>query len=264
MATEQDAVITTLDAKIEELHATLDALRRTRAFFAAERERGGVSVTQALVNTERESSSQAQMQRPLQMASIGTMILDILHETGRPMHVDDLIPKLRGKGSQASRATVIGTLSRYRAEGKLRRVAPNTYGLKKVPLQQQNATHLPQVPQEPKSVKPAEQFIQTGTREYTCYTILKAQGAFMTLREMLDALTQSGGVLNTPRPLDLLGGVMRQSIRRGKRIFVRDAQGRFGLQEWQNSQIPLNAETNSRAIQNNGSNNVIIDSLREV
>jgi hypothetical protein len=259
MATEQDTVITTLDAKIEELQATLDALRRTRAFFAAERERVGVSVTQALINTERESSSEAQTRRPLQMESIGTMIVDILHETSRPMHVDELIPRLRAKGSQASRATVIGTLSRYRADGKLRRVAPNTYALKKLPLQQQNTTHLPQ---EPKSVKPAEQSIQPGTREYECYTILKAQGAFMTLREMLDTLTQSGGVLNTPKPLDLLGGVMRQSIRRGKRIFVRDDQGRFGLSEWQNSQAPLDAPINLGHVQNNG-NNVNVDSVHE-
>jgi hypothetical protein len=260
MATEQDTLITTLDAKIEELQATLDALRRTRAFFAAERERVGVSATPTLVDAEGERLREAERPRPLPMESIGTMILDILHETSRPMHVDELIPKLRGKGSQASRATVIGTLSRYRADEKLRRVAPNTYALKKLPLQQQNITRLPQ---EPGSVKPADQSIQPGTREYECYTILKAQGAFMTLREMLDALTQNGGILNTPKPLDLLGGVMRQSIRRGKRIFVRDDHGRFGLREWQNSQTLLDTPINLDRAQINGNNNVNIDSLRE-
>jgi hypothetical protein len=265
MATEQDTLIATLDAKIEELQTMLDALRRTRVFFAAERERQGILDTHAQTSAEDERRPETQpadaVHFPTQLTkSIGMMILDHLNEVGGPIHVDELMPKLRNKGSQASRQTVIGTLARYKKEGKLRRVAQNTYTLKKLPPQQQNATY---IPQESQSVKPAEQSIQPGTREYECYTILKAQGAFMTLREMLDALMQSGAILNTPKPLDLLGGVMRQSIRRGKRIFVRNDQGRFGLHEWQNSQVPLHASINLEHVQSNG-NSINVDSVSEV
>jgi hypothetical protein len=259
IVTEQDTVITTLDAKIAEMEATLDALRRTRAFFAAEWGRAGMPITQTSVNAQGERSSGGQP--PLQKQSIGTMIVDILHDAGRPVHVDELIVRLKAKGSQASRATVMGTLSRYKTDGKLRRVAQNTYALKKSPVREHDtASSLPQEEDRARRVMPP---IQSGTLKYDCYTILKEQGAFMTARAIYEALLQRGKTFNSQNPIDHVGSVMRDSIRQNERLFTRDEDRRFGLQEWQNTPIPLNAEADLELVQNNGNNNVNIDSQHE-
>lgn len=259
IVTEQDTVITTLDAKIAELEATLDALRRTRAFFAAESGRAGMPITQTSVNAQGERSSGGQP--PLQKQSIGTMIVDILHDAGRPVHVDELIVRLKAKGSQASRATVMGTLSRYKTDGKLRRVAQNTYALKKSPVREHDtASSLPQEEDRARRVMPP---IQSGTLKYDCYTILKEQGAFMTARAIYEAFLQRGKTFNSQNPIDHVGSVMRDSIRQNERLFTRDEDRRFGLQEWQNTPIPLNAEADLELVQNNGNNNVNIDSQHE-
>jgi hypothetical protein len=258
MATEQDAVITTLDAKIEELEATLDALRRTRAFFAAERGRQGLSIAPVPGHAQDEASRETQHSIPTPMKSIGMMILDILQNRGKPMHVDELMPQLRAQGSQSSRATVIGTLSRYTADRKLRRVAPNTYGLKKPPHREQDPILSPS--QEDDHAQPRMQPIQSGTLKYDCYTVLKEQGSFMTAREIYEALVHGGKTFHSQNPVDGLGSAMRDSIRQGEIIFARDEDNRFGLREWQHSQAPRDVPMNLTRGQNNG-NNVNVDSV---
>jgi hypothetical protein len=85
MATEQDTVIASLDIKIEELQTTLDALRRTRAFFSAEREWRGILDTHAQTNAKDERTPETQLPDavhfPMQPAkSTGMMILHHLNE----------------------------------------------------------------------------------------------------------------------------------------------------------------------------------------
>jgi hypothetical protein len=265
MATAQDTVITSLDTKIEELQTTLDALRRTRAFFAAERERQGILDTHAQTHGQDErlpeSQPSATVDFPMQPAkSMGMMVLDHLYEVGRPMHVDELMPKLRNKGSQASRQTVIGTLARYTKEGKLKRVAPNTYVVKKLPPSEPQAAH---PGQESNGLKLAKQPIQPGTLKYDCYTVLKERGEFMTAVEVHQVLSQRGKTFNAQNPVDHVASAMRDSIREGEKIFTRDNERRFGLEEWQNAQTPRTHLMNLDCIQNNGVN-VSIDSGHEV
>jgi hypothetical protein len=259
MATAQDTVITSLDTKIEELQTTLDALRRTRAFFAAERERQGILDTHAQTHGQDErlpeSQPSATVDFPMQPAkSMGMMVLDHLYEAGRPMHVDELMPKLRNKGSQASRQTVIGTLARYTKEGKLRRIAPNTYVVKKLSLHEPHATH---PPQESNGIRPAKQPLQPGTLKYDCYTVLKEREKFMLAGEVHEVLSQKGKTFKAQNPVDHVASAMRDSIREDEKIFTRDDEHRFGLEEWQNAQTPRTHLMNLEHTQNNGVNDNI-------
>jgi hypothetical protein len=256
MATAQDTVITSLDTKIEELQTTLDALRRTRAFFAAERERQGILDTHAQTNVQDERPPEIQpsdtVYFPTQPAkSIGMMVLDHLNQVGRPIHVDELMPKLRNKGSQASRQTIIGTLARYTKEGKLKRIAPNTYVVKMLRPPEPQAAH---PAQESNGLKLAKQPIQPGTLKYDCYTALKERGQFMTAGEVHKVLSQRGKTFNAQNPVDHVASAMRDSIREGEKVFTRDNERRFGLEEWQIAQTPQAHLMSFEHTQNNGIN----------
>lgn len=264
MATAQDPVIAALDTKIEDLRVTLDALCRTRAFFAAERERQGILDThiQTHVQHERlpETQPSATVDFPTPPAkSMGMMVLDHLNEVGRPMHVDELMPKLRDNGSQASRQTVIGTLARYTKEGKLKRIAPNTYVAKRLPPPTPQAGPPTQELNSPNLAKPP---IQPGTLKYDCYTVLKERGQFMEAAEIHEVLSQRGKTFNAQNPVDHVASAMRDSIREDEKIFTRDNERRFGLEEWQNVETPRTQLMNLECIQNNGVN-VSIDSGHE-
>jgi hypothetical protein len=176
------------------------------------------------------------------------------------MHVDEIMPKLRDNGSQASRQTVIGTLARYTKEGKLKRIAPNTYVVKKLPP---SAPQAATPTQESNGLKLAKQPIQPGTLKYDCYTALKERGQFMTAGAVHEVLSQRGKTFNAQNPVDHVASAMRDSIREDEKIFTRDDERRFGLEEWQNFQMPRTHLVNLEHTQNNGIN-ISIDSSHEV
>ena len=264
MATAQDTVIASLDTKIEELQATL-TLYAAHEHFSRQNESGeGILDTHAQTHGQDERLSETQPSAMVDFTtqpakSMAMMALDHLNEAGRPIHVDELMPKLRNKGSQASRQTVIGTLARYRKEGKLRRIAPNTYVVKKLPPSEPPAAP---TSQESNGLKLAKQPIQPGTLKYDCYTVLKERGQFMPAGEMHEMLSQRGKTFNAQNPVDHVASAMRDSIREGEKIFTRDNERRFGLEEWQNVQTPQTQLMNLERTQNNGVN-VSIDSGHE-
>jgi hypothetical protein len=123
------------------------------------------------------------------------------------------MPKLRNKGSQASRQTIIGTLARYTKEGKLKRIAPNIYVVKMLRPPEPQAAH---PAQESNGLKLAKQLIQPGTLKYDCYTALKERGQFMTAGEVHKVLSQRGKTFNAQNPVDHVASAMRDSIREGE------------------------------------------------
>ena len=62
---------------------------------------------------------------------IRSLILEILREAGKPLHVDELIERLQAAGKHTDSATVTVTLAEYVKAGKLWRTAQGTYGLPK-------------------------------------------------------------------------------------------------------------------------------------
>ena len=58
---------------------------------------------------------------------LGDAIIGILRAAGRPMHVDEIVPKIRDQKFPSTRATIVGTLARFVKEGVLDRPSPGTY-----------------------------------------------------------------------------------------------------------------------------------------
>jgi hypothetical protein len=62
--------------------------------------------------------------------SIGAITLEILHQAGKPLKVDEILNSVHQKGKpDVTQATLVSTLSTYVSSGKLRRPAPSTYEL---------------------------------------------------------------------------------------------------------------------------------------
>ena len=109
-------------AQIPQIEVDLQSLRRTRSMFGPKKPSNDVgSTTKTVAITTREPK--------LQPHSIGGLAVEILKESGRPMHVDDILPRLRSKGKSASRASLVATLIRYMQDGVLTKTAANTFTL---------------------------------------------------------------------------------------------------------------------------------------
>src|SRR5206468_10086287 len=93
----------------------LFALGRSRALFAGET---SGPPTNGKPATENPAS-----------LTIGAATILVLQEAGRPMHVDDLIPRLRSKGITSSKISIVSGLARMAKDGRLKRPRPSTYGL---------------------------------------------------------------------------------------------------------------------------------------
>ncbi len=59
------------------------------------------------------------------------MAVAILREEGKPLHVDELLPRMKRMGKPATKASVSSTLARFAKKGRVfyRAEAPNTFGL---------------------------------------------------------------------------------------------------------------------------------------
>jgi hypothetical protein len=63
-------------------------------------------------------------------SSVG-LTADLLRETGKPMHVNDIISRLAERGHRVNPATLVGNLSRHIKAGKtFDRHGPGVYGLR--------------------------------------------------------------------------------------------------------------------------------------
>ncbi len=59
------------------------------------------------------------------------LVLEILREAGKPLHVDELVARLRAAGKPADSAIVAITLADHIKSGKIYRTPQDTYGLPK-------------------------------------------------------------------------------------------------------------------------------------
>lgn len=59
------------------------------------------------------------------------MAVTILREEGKPLHVDELLPRMRKLGKVATKASMSSTLARFAKKGRVfyRAQPPNTFGL---------------------------------------------------------------------------------------------------------------------------------------
>jgi hypothetical protein len=71
-------------------------------------------------------SAAASRQGPLRL-----LVLEILREAGKPLHVDELVERLRAAGKHTDHTAVMITLAEYVKAGKLWRTPQETYGLSK-------------------------------------------------------------------------------------------------------------------------------------
>lgn len=68
--------------------------------------------------------------RPIVAGTVGWVVMQVLQETNRPMHVKDLLPEVRAKGKpHLKMATLVSQLCDYVKNGRLKRAAPSTYAL---------------------------------------------------------------------------------------------------------------------------------------
>jgi hypothetical protein len=111
-----------LAESIPKLEADLQSLKRTRAMFT------GKEASTKEVSKEEVATHASQKKGEGQ--SIGNIALEIIKEAGRPVHVDDLLPKLKAKREKTSRGSLVSTLIRYMQEGRLEKTAPNTFTLR--------------------------------------------------------------------------------------------------------------------------------------
>jgi hypothetical protein len=109
--------------RIPQLEEDLQSLRRTRAMF-----NGSKRSHDSVVAETPPSIGDRRHERP--PTSIGSVATAILREADRPMHVDELLPKLREKGKDTSRGSLVSTLIRYTQEGILTKPGMNTFALK--------------------------------------------------------------------------------------------------------------------------------------
>jgi hypothetical protein len=96
-----------------------------RILSAALREVRSVRARQPIVELP-EAKEQMTTERRSQVS----VCIDILKESGRPMHISALLAGLEGRGVRATRESLVSALSKQLAPlGKLLRTAPNTFGL---------------------------------------------------------------------------------------------------------------------------------------
>lgn len=133
-----DAKITEIERKVEELQRAaellplyrerLQALRITRAVMNGENpESSGSVVLTPETGSMRITGGQVRLQ--FTPGSVGAIAVEVLKEAGHPLHVRDLVTRINAKGKRADKATIVGALSRYVTEGKMRRITPGTYAL---------------------------------------------------------------------------------------------------------------------------------------
>lgn len=138
-------------SRIAWLESTLRALRQSRAVLTGEKwspptmpppttMQGAISAAERAAYLARNAHVHGQdrvlpgmppppLPRPVREIGVPTttLIMSILREAGRPLHVGEIMAKLRERGCEASQATIVGTLSRFVKDGKAQRPEESTY-----------------------------------------------------------------------------------------------------------------------------------------
>jgi hypothetical protein len=112
-----NAEINKLEQQLSAVTARLEAYREIRARMPAT----------SGSNTENGVTPKRSRIDP---NSIGSLATAILKETNGPLHVDELLTKIRSKGkSTLTKSTLSSTMYTYVKAGKLRQTAANTFAL---------------------------------------------------------------------------------------------------------------------------------------
>lgn len=102
--------------KAKKLSTDLKALRRSRALAAG-------------LDPDRPSAA-PNGGKPVLMTEI---VLEMLHQSGRPMKVSEIMEQLRAKVPEAKEMTIVGHLVRFMKRGLVKRTEPSTYQAVKKP-----------------------------------------------------------------------------------------------------------------------------------
>lgn len=128
-------VIEAIDAKIAETRREQERLRRAAELLpTVEANLTALLRSRAILSGEEPeatlaSSSLGRQGGIARTGSIGALAIEILRDAGRPLHVNELVTRLREKGNKAAKHTVVGSLARYTKIGRMMRTAPSTYSL---------------------------------------------------------------------------------------------------------------------------------------
>jgi hypothetical protein len=127
MSQDNSTIVQALDAKIAELEreenrlqtaiqrlaavkSDLDALRKTRALMAGGVSAMGVNGNGAAVSHQGDRRKESR----IVPGSIGYFALEVLREAGAPVHVKELLPRVRAKGKpELTESTLISVLCGY-------------------------------------------------------------------------------------------------------------------------------------------------------
>lgn len=132
------ALVRDKQAQIAKLQAELDEVRRflvgdTGSVVTTAPRRSSPKVPRAdlLPGLDHEGVRGARRRRGGRDSSI-TMAVAVVSESGRPIHVDDMIAKIATKyGKKVEKQTLVSGLARLVKRGEIfERTGPNTFGLK--------------------------------------------------------------------------------------------------------------------------------------
>lgn len=115
--------------KLAEVSGKLAALRTSLAVLSAGKDTTTTATTDSGLHLNGDTPSSLAASR-LVPGSIGYLALEALRDAGKPLHVKELLPKIRAKGKPGlNERTLISVLCGYVNHGKLKRPAPSTYAL---------------------------------------------------------------------------------------------------------------------------------------
>lgn len=113
-------------ARIPLMDRDLSALKRTREILAGSSlHRNVVSYTQSDIMEKLGADALSAVENGGLPTSV--LMRKILSNANRPMHVDEIMNKLREYGHNTGVPTVVGSLSRDVKAGRLKRTAESTY-----------------------------------------------------------------------------------------------------------------------------------------
>jgi hypothetical protein len=125
---ESNDTLAEIDREIAALLAEVSALRRARQILAT-RNRG--TVVKPILDTNGTGSTRA-INHPQMKGSVGSLMMDILTETGKAMTISELLKGINAKAGKNIRSQHLSTkLSQYLQRGKIRRVSAGVYALPK-------------------------------------------------------------------------------------------------------------------------------------
>jgi len=118
---EKQAAIARLQAELDEARALLSGVHtggRARVRFIPSG------------NATRTRKAKGSPVLPYKPGSSVGRAAKVLRTEGKPLHVDELLPRVQRRGHEVKKTTLVGNLSRYVNAGVVfNRPAPNTFGL---------------------------------------------------------------------------------------------------------------------------------------